>query len=51
MRPAWGDAAYANYCDAGITDPTAYFGSNTSRLRDVAKGADPYALFAQPHWV
>ncbi len=24
MRPAWGDAAYANYCDAAITDPSAY---------------------------
>ncbi|GAA4167608.1 FAD-binding oxidoreductase [Gryllotalpicola koreensis] len=51
MRPAWGDAAYANYCDAGITDPTAYFGANTSRLHGIAQKADPYGLFAQPHWV
>jgi FAD/FMN-containing dehydrogenase len=51
MRPAWGDAAYANYCDASITDPTAYFGANTARLHGIAQKADPYGLFAQPHWV
>ena len=36
-RPAWGTAAYANYCDAAITDPSAYFGDNTARLRAIAK--------------
>lgn len=51
MRPAWGDSAYANYCDASITDPTAYFGVNTSRLHRIAQDADPHGIFAQPHWV
>lgn len=51
MRPAWGDSAYANYCDAAITDPSAYFGANTSRLHTIARRADPDGLFAQPHWV
>lgn len=51
MRPAWGDAAYANYCDAAITDPSAYFGANTARLRAIAQRADPDGLLAQPHWV
>lgn len=51
MRPAWGDSAYANYCDASITDPAAYFGENTARLRQIAKAADPSGVFSQPHWV
>jgi FAD/FMN-containing dehydrogenase len=51
MRPAWGDGAYANYCDAAITDPSAYFDVNTSRLHRIAEQADPDGLFAQPHWV
>jgi hypothetical protein len=51
MQPAWGTSAYANYCDASITDPTAYFGPNTARLRGIARSADPAGLFAQPHWV
>ena len=51
MRPAWGDAAYANYCDAAITDPSAYFGDNTARLRVIAERTDPSGLLAQPHWV
>ena len=51
MRPAWGDAAYANYCDAAITDPSAYFGVNTSRLHRIAERVDPDGMFAQPHWV
>ena len=51
MQPAWGTAAYANYCDASITDPSAYFGANTSRLRGIAQDADPDGLLAQPHWV
>lgn len=51
MRPAWGDAAYANYCDAAITDPSAYFDVNTSRLHRIAEQADPRGVFAQPHWV
>jgi FAD/FMN-containing dehydrogenase len=51
MRPAWGDAAYANYCDASITDPAAYFGANTARLHRIAQQADPHGMFAQPHWV
>ncbi|WP_375386895.1 FAD-binding oxidoreductase [uncultured Amnibacterium sp.] len=51
MAPAWGTAAYANYCDAAIPDPSAYFGANTPRLRAIAQRADPQGLFAQPHWV
>jgi len=51
MRPAWGDAAYANYCDAAITDPADYFGVNTSRLHRIAEQADPTGVLAQPHWV
>ncbi|WP_420365809.1 FAD-binding protein [Curtobacterium sp. L3-7] len=51
MTPAWGDGAYANYCDAAITDPAAYFDVNTSRLHRIAEQADPDGLFAQPHWV
>ncbi|GAA2748844.1 FAD-binding oxidoreductase [Amnibacterium kyonggiense] len=51
MRPSWGDAAYANYCDAAITDPSAYFGGNTERLRGIARAADPDGLLRQPHWV
>lgn len=51
MQSAWGDAAYANYCDAAIADPAAYFGDNTARLRRIADEADPGGLFDQPHWV
>lgn len=51
MTPAWGDGAYANYCDAAITDPTAYFDVNTSRLHRIAEQADPDGVFDQPHWV
>jgi FAD/FMN-containing dehydrogenase len=51
LRPAWGDAAYANYCDAAITDASAYFGENTARLRRIAASEDPQGVFAQPHWV
>ncbi|PCN47280.1 twin-arginine translocation pathway signal protein [Curtobacterium sp. 'Ferrero'] len=51
MEPAWGSAAYANYCDAAITDPTAYFGVNTSRLHRIAEQVDPDGLLSQPHWV
>jgi hypothetical protein len=51
MRPAWGDAAYANYCDAAITDPADYFDANTSRLHRIAEQADPTGVLAQPHWV
>ncbi|MFZ7089325.1 FAD-binding oxidoreductase [Curtobacterium sp. RRHDQ10] len=51
MRPAWGDAAYANYCDAAITDPSAYFGDNTARLRRIVRAVDPDGRFAQPHWL
>jgi FAD/FMN-containing dehydrogenase len=51
MEPAWGTSAYANYCDASITDPSAYFGANTARLRRIAQDADPDGVFAQPHWV
>jgi FAD/FMN-containing dehydrogenase len=51
MTPAWGEAAYANYCDAAITDPSAYFGNNTARLRRIAERVDPRGMLAQPHWV
>ncbi|MFS0728694.1 FAD-binding protein [Curtobacterium sp. 1P10AnD] len=51
MTPAWGSAAYANYCDAAITDPSAYFGVNTSRLHRIAEQVDPDGLLSQPHWV
>ncbi|GAA3341723.1 FAD-binding oxidoreductase [Curtobacterium pusillum] len=51
MRPAWGDGAYANYCDAAITDATDYFGVNTSRLHRIAEQADPAGVLSQPHWV
>lgn len=51
MHPAWGDGAYANYCDAAITDPSAYFGVNTTRLQSIAKKNDPEGVFSQPHWV
>lgn len=51
MEPAWGTGAYANYCDAAITDPTDYFDVNTSRLHRIAEQADPDSVFAQPHWV
>ncbi|GGK94991.1 FAD/FMN-containing dehydrogenase [Curtobacterium luteum] len=51
MTPAWGSAAYANYCDAAITDPSDYFGVNTSRLHRIAEQADPDGLLSQPHWV
>lgn len=51
MEPAWGTGAYANYCDAAITDPSAYFDVNTSRLHRIAEQADPDGLLDQPHWV
>lgn len=51
MQPAWGTSAYANYCDAAITDPAAYFGDNTDRLRGIAQQHDPHGMFDQPHWV
>ena len=51
MQPAWGTAAYANYCDAAITDPAAYFDVNTSRLHRIAEQVDPTGVLAQPNWV
>ena len=51
MRSAWGDGAYANYCDAAITDPSDYFDVNTSRLHRIAEQADPTGVLSQPHWV
>ncbi|MBT2502091.1 FAD-dependent oxidoreductase [Curtobacterium sp. ISL-83] len=51
MTPAWGTAAYANYCDATITDPADYFGVNTSRLHRIAEQVDPTGVLSQPHWV
>ena len=33
--------AYANYCDAAITDPTAYSATNTARLHAIAQARRP----------
>lgn len=51
MEPVWGTSAYANYCDASITDVSEYFGTNTDRLRSIAQSADPDGLLSQPHWL
>jgi FAD/FMN-containing dehydrogenase len=49
MTPYWGNTAYVNYSDATLTDaPTAYFGSNASRLARIRRTYDPQGLFTQP---
>jgi FAD/FMN-containing dehydrogenase len=44
----WGDAAYVNYADADIADPSSYFGANTTRLQKIARRYDPEGRFTQP---
>lgn len=49
MAPHWGDGAYVNYADAGLTHPAqSYFGDNAARLATVAKRYDPHRVFTQP---
>ena len=49
LVPQWGTAAYVNYADAGITDPSvSYFGANAPRLQRIARRYDPQGLFTQP---
>lgn len=49
LVPQWGAAAYVNYADADISDPSAsYFGANAARLEKIARRYDPKKLFTQP---
>ncbi|QNE47999.1 FAD-binding oxidoreductase [Glaciihabitans sp. INWT7] len=49
LLPQWGTAAYVNYADADIADPSAsYFGANAERLEKIARQYDPNGLFTQP---
>jgi hypothetical protein len=49
LVPQWGNAAYVNYADADIPDPSsAYFGANAARLARIASRYDPDGLFTQP---
>jgi hypothetical protein len=46
MRPYVSGAAYVNYCDLNLTDyPTAYWGQNLSRLKQIKSAFDPGNIF------
>ncbi len=52
LQPWLGNSAYVNYADPKLTDyPTAYWGSNLSRLSTVKNSYDPHDLFAFPQSV
>lgn len=49
LVPQWGEGAYVNYADAGLTDPSkSYFGANAPRLARIHAKYDGAGLFAQP---
>jgi FAD/FMN-containing dehydrogenase len=46
MRPYVPGACYVNYCDLDLSDwPTAYWGSNLDRLRQIKSQSDPTNVF------
>jgi FAD/FMN-containing dehydrogenase len=46
MRPYVSGAAYVNYCDLDLTDwPTAYWGQNLARLKQIKAVFDPDNVF------
>ncbi len=52
LEPWLGNSAYVNYADATLKDyPTAYWGPNLTRLREVKKTYDPRDVFSFPQAV
>lgn len=52
LAPWLGASAYVNYADAAIVDyPSAYWGPNVSRLRQIKKTYDPADVFSFPQSV
>ncbi|MBB2909755.1 FAD/FMN-containing dehydrogenase [Streptosporangium becharense] len=52
MRPHFGDHAYVNYIDAGLSGwRSAYYGPNAARLARVKAAYDPGRLFRMPQAV
>ena len=46
MRPYVSGAAYVNYCDTDLPDwPTAYWGQNLARLKQIKSTFDPEKIF------
>ena len=46
MRPYMPGAAYVNYCDLDLTDwPSAYWGQNLARLKQIKSAFDPDNVF------
>ncbi len=46
MRPYVSGAAYVNYCDLDLVDwPTAYWGQNLARLKQIKAAFDPANVF------
>jgi FAD/FMN-containing dehydrogenase len=51
MKPWSSGRAYVNYMDPLITDPTAYYGANYTRLTQVKTKYDPKRVFNLPQGV
>ncbi|GAA2906490.1 FAD-binding oxidoreductase [Streptosporangium fragile] len=52
MRPHFGDHAYVNYIDAGLSGwRSAYYGQNAARLARVKAAYDPGRLFRMPQGI
>ncbi|MFC7644878.1 BBE domain-containing protein [Streptosporangium lutulentum] len=52
MRPHFGDHAYVNYIDPGLSGwRTAYYGANAARLSQIKAARDPGRLFRLPQGI